>query len=71
VILSSSGDFIQTQKRDPETTEIPDMMWDFWSLNLSDGTGDHICSQMRRHNYANDGFSASFSMINARRVCSK
>jgi catalase len=65
------GDFIHTQKRDPETNlKSPTMMWDFWSLSpeslhqvtilFSDrGTPDGY-----RHM---DGFSShTFSLINAR-----
>ncbi|HXM22622.1 MAG TPA: catalase [Terriglobales bacterium] len=65
------GDFIHTQKRDPETNlKSPTMMWDFWSLSpeslhqvtilFSDrGTPDGF-----RHM---DGFSShSFSLINAK-----
>src|ERR1700738_808417 len=64
------GDFIHTQKRDPETNlKSPTMMWDFWSLSpeslhqvtilFSDrGTPDGY-----RHM---DGFSShTFSLINA------
>jgi catalase len=65
------GDFIHTQKRDPETNlKSPTMMWDFWSLSpeslhqvtilFSDrGTPDGY-----RHM---DGFSShTFSLINAK-----
>jgi catalase len=65
------GDFIHTQKRDPQTNlKSPTMMWDFWSLSpeslhqvtilFSDrGTPDGY-----RHM---DGFSShTFSLINAR-----
>jgi catalase len=65
------GDFIHTQKRDPETNlKSPTMMWDFWSLSpeslhqvtilFSDrGTPDGY-----RHM---DGFSShTFSLINSR-----
>jgi catalase len=65
------GDFIHTQKRDPETNlKSPTMMWDFWSLSpeslhqvtilFSDrGTPDGF-----RHM---DGFSShTFSLINAK-----
>ena len=65
------GDFIHTQKRDPETNlKSPTMMWDFWSLSpeslhqvtilFSDrGTPDGY-RQM-------DGFSShTFSLINAK-----
>src|SRR5215468_6271331 len=65
------GDFIHTQKRDPETNlKSPTMMWDFWSLSpeslhqvtilFSDrGTPDGY-----RHM---DGFSShTFSLINGR-----
>ncbi len=64
------GDFIHTQKRDPETNlKSPTMMWDFWSLSpeslhqvtilMSDrGTPDGY-----RHM---DGFSShTFSLLNA------
>ncbi len=69
------GDFIHTQKRDPETNlKSPTMMWDFWSLSpeslhqvtilFSDrGTPDGY-----RHM---DGFSShTFSLINERMSCS-
>jgi len=65
------GDFIHTQKRDPETNlKSPTMMWDFWSLSpeslhqvtilFSDrGTPDGY-----RHM---DGFSShTFSLVNAK-----
>src|SRR6266404_5392895 len=65
------GDFIHTQKRDPETNlKSPTMMWDFWSLSpeslhqvtilFSDrGTPDGY-----RHM---DGFSShTYSLINAK-----
>jgi len=65
------GDFIHTQKRDPETNlKSPTMMWDFWSLSpeslhqvtilFSDrGTPDGY-----RHM---DGFSShTFSLINSK-----
>jgi catalase len=65
------GDFIHTQKRDPQTNlKSPTMMWDFWSLSpeslhqvtilFSDrGTPDGY-----RHM---DGFSShTFSLVNAR-----
>jgi len=65
------GDFIHTQKRDPETNlKSPTMMWDFWSLSpeslhqvtilFSDRGTPHGFRHM-------DGFSShTFSMINAK-----
>jgi catalase len=65
------GDFIHTQKRDPETNlKSPTMMWDFWSLSpesLHQVTilfSDRGTPNGYRHM---DGFSShTFSMINAK-----
>lgn len=65
------GDFIHTQKRDPETNlKSPTMMWDFWSLSpeslhqLTILFSDRGTPDGYRHM---DGFSShTFSLINAR-----
>jgi catalase len=65
------GDFIHTQKRDPQTNlKSPTMMWDFWSLSpesLHQVTilfSDRGTPKNYRHM---DGFSShTFSLINAR-----
>jgi catalase len=65
------GDFIHTQKRDPQTNcKSPTMMWDFWSLNpeslhqvlilMSDRGTPHGYRHM--HGFG----SHTFSMINAK-----
>src|SRR5579859_8148266 len=65
------GDFIHTQKRDPETNlKSPTMMWDFWSLSpeslhqVSFLFSDRGTPDGYRHM---DGFSShTFSLINAK-----
>ena len=65
------GDFIHTQKRDPETNlKSPTMMWDFWSLSpesLHQGTvlfSDRGTPNGYRH--MNGYSSHTFSLINAK-----
>ncbi len=65
------GDFIHTQKRDPETNlKSPTMMWDFWSLSPESLHQVTILFSDRGtpHGYRHmDGFSShTFSMINAK-----
>ncbi len=62
------GDFIHTQKRDPQTNlKSPTMMWDFWSLSLYQVTilfSDRGTPDGYRHM---DGFSShTFSLINSK-----
>src|SRR5689334_24748158 len=63
------GDFIHTQKRDPETNlKSPTMMWDFWSLSPESLHQVTILFSDRGtpHGYRHmDGFSShTFSLIN-------
>ncbi len=65
------GDFIHTQKRDPQTNlKSPTMMWDFWSLSPESLHQVTILFSDRGtpRNYRHmDGFSShTFSLINAR-----
>jgi len=65
------GDFIHTQKRDPETNlKSPTMMWDFWSLSPESLHQVTILFSDRGtpHGYRHmDGFSShTFSMINVK-----
>jgi len=57
------GDFIHTQKRDPETNlKSPTMMWDFWSLSAGiAASGDDFSFQIAALRTATrhmDGFSS-------------
>jgi catalase len=65
------GDFIHTQKRDPQTNlKSPTMMWDFWSLNPESLHQVLILMSDRGTPYGYrhmDGFgSHAFSLINAK-----
>jgi catalase len=65
------GDFIHTQKRDPETNlKSPTMMWDFWSLSPESLHQVTILFSDRGtpHGYRHmDGFSShTFSLINSK-----
>lgn len=65
------GDFIHTQKRDPQTNlKSPTMMWDFWSLSPESLHQVTILFSDRGtpHGYRHmDGFSShTFSLINAK-----
>ncbi len=65
------GDFIHTQKRDPETNlKSPTMMWDFWSLSPESLHQVTILFSDRGTPYGYrhmDGFSShTFSLINAK-----
>jgi catalase len=65
------GDFIHTQKRDPQTNlKSPTMMWDFWSLSPESLHQVTILMSDRGtpHGYRHmDGFSShTFSLINAK-----
>jgi hypothetical protein len=70
------GDFIHTQKRDPETNlKSPTMMWDFWSLSPESLQQVTILFSDRGTPYGYrhmDGFSShTFSLINAKNeLCS-
>jgi catalase len=66
------GDFIHTQKRDPQTNlKSPTMMWDFWSLSPESLHQVTILFSDRGTPYGYrhmDGFSShTFSLINAKK----